>query len=204
MAGFSVKQCVIARQNTRLDSISRQLKELCTTENYNPSTCLQALSNHVFCLVLARYLAEKPARWLSLESRELARDKEKYGRAMLPENNQNVLKGRRILAHLVHKLGGENNDVTFQAIGQEYALEYNRVFNEDERRKYFCRGNVSRILDDYCYEDLILKRQDPNGERYIRLRRPYSEICAELKRAGLNNSPETTIDGPRQSRNEVG
>ncbi|KAI1706786.1 hypothetical protein DdX_12778 [Ditylenchus destructor] len=136
------------------------------------------------------------------EMKELARDKEKHARAMLPENNQNVLKGRRILARLVYKLGGENSDVTFQAIGQEYAHEYNRVFNEDERRKYFYRGNVSKILDDYCSKDLIVPRQDPNGERYIRLRRPYKEICAELKHSGLSDSPETTIDGLRQPRNE--
>ncbi|KAI1699089.1 hypothetical protein Ddc_18750 [Ditylenchus destructor] len=123
-------------------------------------------------------------------------DKEKFDRAMQPENRGLLMEGRKLLCRLVHELNGsEKVSVPVQAVIEQYAKENNNVpLNEKERRKYFKRGNIQKIIEDYCSEELELIFQGAVNEKYLKLRMPYNEI-----RAMHDNILETQQNNPSAS-----
>ncbi|KAI1701683.1 hypothetical protein DdX_15936 [Ditylenchus destructor] len=128
--------------------------------------------------------------------KEMKHNREKYARAMLPENRGPLLEGRKLLCRLVHELNGsEKVPVPVQAVIHQYALENNGVaLNEQERRKYFKRGNISKIIEDYCSDELEIIVYGGGTEKYLKLRMPYNEICAmhDSILAAQQNMPSTS------------
>jgi len=52
-------------------------------------------------------------------------ENEKLCRALLPENREATLKGRKLISELVYELGGQDNPVSWQSVQKKYKEKYN-------------------------------------------------------------------------------
>jgi len=57
--------------------------------------------------------------------RQTREENEKLCRALLPENREATLKGRKLISELVYELGGQDNPVSWTSVQKKYKEKYN-------------------------------------------------------------------------------
>uniref|UniRef100_A0A914HJL4 NADAR domain-containing protein n=1 Tax=Globodera rostochiensis TaxID=31243 RepID=A0A914HJL4_GLORO len=101
---------------------------------------------------------------------------EKLARALLPENAEQFIKGKKIILKILYDLGGETSQVLWVRIQEQYKLETGKELAGQELRNLFQRDKAIKILTKYFQGDINVWDTDSGGQYWLQLKRPYREI----------------------------
>uniref|UniRef100_A0A915DBL2 Uncharacterized protein n=1 Tax=Ditylenchus dipsaci TaxID=166011 RepID=A0A915DBL2_9BILA len=116
-------------------------------------------------------------------------EREKFARAMLPENRGKVLEGRQLFAELVHICGGEDTPINYQQVRDAYTRKTGEELNRSVIKHYFQRDKFTQVIQNYCHNELELSAATAAADNtifYLKLRKPYTEILESF--ANLQNN----------------
>ncbi|KAI3422149.1 hypothetical protein GPALN_012682 [Globodera pallida] len=101
---------------------------------------------------------------------------EKLARALLPENAEQFIKGKKIILKILHDLGGETSQVLWVRIQEQYKLDTGKELAGQELRSLFQRDKALKILTKFFQNEIDVWDTDSPGHYWLKLKRPYQEI----------------------------
>ncbi|KAL3083096.1 hypothetical protein niasHS_010898 [Heterodera schachtii] len=105
---------------------------------------------------------------------------EKLARALLPENTEQYINGKKIILKILHELGGETQQILWMRIQEKYKQETGKELAGDELRKMFQRDKALKILTKFFKNDVDVWDANAPGVFYLRLKKPYNEIMRDF------------------------
>ncbi|KAI3422152.1 hypothetical protein GPALN_012685 [Globodera pallida] len=101
---------------------------------------------------------------------------EKLARALLPENAEQFIKGKKIILKILHDLGGETSQVLWVRIQEQYKLDTGKELAGQELRSLFQRDKALKILTKFFQNEIDVWDTDSPGHYWLKLKRPYQEV----------------------------
>uniref|UniRef100_A0A914LJ28 Uncharacterized protein n=1 Tax=Meloidogyne incognita TaxID=6306 RepID=A0A914LJ28_MELIC len=103
-------------------------------------------------------------------------ENEKLCRALLPENREATLKGRKLISELVYELGGQYNPVSWQSVQKKYKEKYNEELAGEALKRMFTRDKAIKILETLFNYELQLFQANLPGHFFLQLKMPYNDL----------------------------
>uniref|UniRef100_A0A915P0T8 NADAR domain-containing protein n=2 Tax=Meloidogyne TaxID=189290 RepID=A0A915P0T8_9BILA len=103
-------------------------------------------------------------------------ENEKLCRALLPENREATLKGRKLISELVYELGGQDNPVSWQSVQKKYKEKYNEELAGEALKRMFTRDKAIKILETLFNYELQLFQANLPGHFFLQLKMPYNDL----------------------------
>nr|CAD2145614.1 unnamed protein product [Meloidogyne enterolobii] len=103
-------------------------------------------------------------------------ENEKLCRALLPENREATLKGRKLISELIYELGGQDNPVSWTSVQKKYKEKYNEELAGEALKRMFTRDKAIKILETLFNYELQLFQANLPGHFFLQLKMPYNDL----------------------------
>uniref|UniRef100_A0A1I8B1I2 HTH OST-type domain-containing protein n=1 Tax=Meloidogyne hapla TaxID=6305 RepID=A0A1I8B1I2_MELHA len=103
-------------------------------------------------------------------------ENEKLCRALLPENKEATINGRKLISELVYELGGEEKPVAWQEVQKKYKEKFNEELAGEALKRMFTRDKAIKILETLFTYEMELWQANLPGQFFLKLKMPFNDL----------------------------